>query len=709
MQIIKITCIMEMLEDFHLGTGTGNIGLFDDGQYRDQGVVSIRESSLKGLLKDSCRQINQYHADFADGKEDDCNKYYHRIFESHQDLHSLDIQIEPTSPEEKRNNTVIHFFTALDSETGTAQANTLRSLEFGAKSLKFRVRVSYICQDEDSEAIKDYLEEALRNIKSLGGHRRRGFGALHISEIQSTLSSPEAVETLTCSGSSIELILELQEDTLISAKAQSGNMLETNDYITGTTILGMLRAKLLGMKIKNAYLDDDSVRASFFYPLPVLAPDAKYIVHPVFTSLRKKKDYRKVGKDEEQIPIWALCERSPQQKSVADILSQNTLRTDIEHSDPSKGMYDGYLCLKTSESQDWGKALYYKARTRTHQRNDIDPSKQRTKQDGGVFVEQRIEKGSCFMGRLHFKDESACADFCRDFSPWLSGANMLNLGRGAKPCKIKSYTVLSVSDTNHSLVLDDNSFTISLISDVVLFDAKLRPVSHFNEECLASLLGDSYCKDDFVLERYSERSGITSSFSGTTGLRRFRDIAIRKGSSYRFVLQDPTKTESLVKDLQALEQTGIGIKKNEGFGVIVINHPIHGIAPAQLSSDQAEAKLCVAESIVNNAESRRLTDKAKVYHEADDLLSKLQKEKNETRDLWKSFAFKIINLISENDSRNALNAKLHDIEEVKNEAWESDDYRMKILSNILASTCSAESVKIALQKLLAKSGGKSHE
>jgi len=708
MKIIKITCVMEMLEDFHLGTGTGNIGLFDDAQYRDQGMVSIRESSLKGLLKDSCRQINQYHADFADGKEDDCNKCYQRIFESHQDLHSLDIRIEPASPEEKRSNTVLHYFTALDAETGTAKANTLRSLEFGAKSLKFDVSVSYACRDEDSETIKDYLEEALRNIKSLGGHRRRGFGALHISEIQSTLISPEAVETLNCSGSAIGLILELQEDTLISAKAQSGNMLKTNDYITGTTILGMLRAKLLGMKIENAYLDDDSVRASFFYPLPASESDTESIVHPVFTSLRKKKDYRKIGEDKARIPIWALCERSFKQKTVADILSQNTLRTDIEHSDPSKGMYDGYLYLDKSGAKDWGKALYYKARTRTHQRNNIDPSTQRTK-DGGVFVEQRIQKGSRFMGRLHFKDESACADFCRDFSPWLSGANMLNLGRGAKPCKIKSYTMLSESDANHPLALADNSFTISMISDVVLFDDKLRPVSHFNEECLASLLGDSYCKDDFVLERYSERSGITSSFSGTTGLRRFRDIAIRKGSSYRFVLQDPTKAGCLVKDLQALEKPGIGVKKNEGFGMIVINHPIHDIEPTKPSSGQAEVKLCVAKSIGNNAESQRLTDKAKVYHEADDLLSKLQQAKNETRELWKSFAFKIINLISENDSGDALKAKLHDIEEVKNDAWKSDDYRKHILNEILASSCNGDSVKIALKKLLAKSGGKSHE
>jgi CRISPR/Cas system CSM-associated protein Csm3 (group 7 of RAMP superfamily) len=706
MHSINIQCLMTTLEDFHLGTGTGNIGLFDDAQYRDQGVVSIRENSLKGVLKDSCRQINQYHKGFADGNEPAYDKIYKRIFESHSDLHSLDIHITPISPEDSRDQTVIHYFTSINPESGTAQTNTLRSLEFGAKSLSFRIDISYLCRDNGAEEIKAYLVEALQNIKSIGGHRRRGFGAIHISDIKAAVTPLEVSSIAEKNkGTDIKLILELQEDALISAKAQSGNMLETNDYITGTTILGMLRAKLMSLDNKSSYLDDDAVKASFFYPMP---RNVKYddppLVHPVFMSLRKKKDYILPDQEQGRIPVWALSVASSKQNKLVDILSHNTLHTDIEHGDPSKGLYDGYLC--TAEKCKWDNAEYYKVNKRIHQRNHIDSSTQRTK-DGGVFVESRIEKGTSFIGYLHFNDEQSCSDFCRDFSPWLSGTYNLNVGRGAKPCKIRSYKILAQKQSAPCISLKDEKFNVSFISDVILFDDKLRPVRHFDEEALADALGESYTKDDFILERYSERNGIISSFSGTTGLRRFRDITLKKGSSYSFRLADATKAKQLEVDLLALENSGIGFKQNEGFGTISINHPIHDIKQSQEQIEKTAVKTEVSRNTMNLHYVPRLTATAQKYVEADELCSILGKPTEKVK--WKRFAFKIINLINEDDDRDRLNSKLQDIEEVKNNDWDDSDYRKHILRKILESSCRAASVRIALLLILTNHGGKINE
>jgi hypothetical protein len=172
-------------------------------------------------------------------------------------------------------------------------------------------------------------------------------------------------------------------------------------------------------------------------------------------------------------------------------------------------------------------------------------------------------------------------------------------------------------------------------------------------------------------------------------------------------LTDATKAKQLEIDLLALENSGIGFKQNEGFGMISINHPIHDIRKSQEQVMKTAVKTEVNRNTINPHDVRRLTATAQKYVEADELCSILGKPADKVK--WKSFAFKIVNLINENDSRDMLNQKLRDIEEVKNNAWDDSDYRKHILRKILESSCPAASVRIALQQLLAKNGGKINE
>ena len=60
MQSIIITCTVKALEDFHIGTGIGNIGLYDEGQLKDNnGLPTLNSSTLKGLLRDSCAALDR--------------------------------------------------------------------------------------------------------------------------------------------------------------------------------------------------------------------------------------------------------------------------------------------------------------------------------------------------------------------------------------------------------------------------------------------------------------------------------------------------------------------------------------------------------------------------------------------------------------------------------------------------------------------------
>ena len=105
MKKIEIKCSLELLEDFHIGTGSGNIGLYDDGQLKDKlGLPLINSSTIKGLLRDSCSQLDRMRERLGVNEA----SWYKRIFESHEDMSSLDIQIEADGFPE--NPTIIHLW-----------------------------------------------------------------------------------------------------------------------------------------------------------------------------------------------------------------------------------------------------------------------------------------------------------------------------------------------------------------------------------------------------------------------------------------------------------------------------------------------------------------------------------------------------------------------------------------------------------------------
>lgn len=708
MQKINVQALIQMEEDFHIGTGMSDIGLYDDSQYKEHGHVSIPSSSFKGILRDSCRQIQTYMQEFGDPKAVLYRDIYDRIFKSYNDLNSLDIYIKPLSDNDAK-ETVIHYFTAIDSQKGKAQKGSLRSQEYGAKSLCFELRLTYYCENRYSEDITEYLKEALQNIKSLGGNRRRGFGALQIKDIQSSAIDIKSDPAVDVDAKNLRIMLRLDEDTLISAKGQSGNLQESNDYIAGSSILGMLRAKLLSQKINRNFLDDGVIRTSFFYPLPDFATSlSDIVVHPVYLSLRRRKDYLKGLDDARDIPLWAYEDN--RSNLLKDIVVSNSINPLQKQECPSKGMNEGYM-LRPSQTSSIDEISYFKVNKNLHQRNRISKRSQRTEHDG-VFIESRVKKDTRFVGDLCFPDVETCKSFCEIFSAWLNGDEKFHIGRGGKPCTVVEWHSYSDSEKPTVAAQIDEEFTISFLSDVILFDDLLRPVTHFDEEILASLLSDAFSKDSFVLLNYSERSGIFSSFSGTSGLRKFRDLTLRKGSCYRFKVNSNLDKNLLAAELYDLEKSGIGIRKHEGFGAVSINDPIHDLKTSDVDIDTAKPspiKLCHQ---TQNREKSRLNRLSSIYIEADQLKKRLE-ESNKDQDTkkgWLSLASWILAIISENptdqDFYETINDKITEKTDPNNQGnWGQNDFRLKLLTTITKYSKRTKSVEIALKNFLHKHGG----
>ena len=690
MKTIEINAKLQTLEDFHIGSGVGMIGLFDDGQVKDiNGIPQINSTTLKGLLRDSCEDL------MLVGYRNFSSELFSQVFELHDNLNSIDVFVSSDYCSVTENSTHIHFFTKISDETGTAQKGSLRSIECGTKGMQFCVKIRYSISDEIAEQTKDFLACGLNNIKAIGGHRRRGFGAVKVFDLHSRIVDNAASSSVEIKTSNLELRITLEADTLFSARAQMGNLLQTNDHIPGSTILGLLRAVQISHGFMGKYLDDCNCTVSSFYPLPKCSDRIDLMVIPAPMSMRKRKSSLGKTDDQGDLPVWALSPKTEGRfgQPIKSILISNSMHEEREAKDPSKGLYDGYFYTAVNDDQ-WLEAQYYKPSTRLQQRNAIQRVTQST-QDNGVFLEEKIEIGTVFKGTICFNTPNHASEFVRDLDPWLSGIAGIHLGKGGMPAKITYSETKPVKE--NGIALKNGCFSITLLSDSILMDDLLFPIRDISNNALEQLLGNTFPESDFILLQKASRNGITSSFSGLSGLRRFRDVTIKKGSCYLFKYKG-TDHEKLADVLGDLHKSGIGFRKNEGFGVISINHPIHQI---ELQETHQNHEYKVATALINSEYSKELTRRACNHIQAKDITKKL-KELTIDGHYWKGvlsgILFKLEGKTPLNKVTDALDAKMKD-------GWKKDDCRYKLaeyIMGLMEVSANLPSLSIALKHVLHK-------
>jgi len=116
-------------------------------------------------------------------------------------------------------------------------------------------------------------------------------------------------------------------------------------------------------------------------------------------------------------------------------------------------------------------------------------------------------------------------------------------------------------------------FSLTLWSDAIVVDKWLRPVSTLSPDILAW---------QFRL------NGLKSEYSGFARVRQVHgwnvvhqlpkpvDWAIERGSCFLYRAEvDRNDRSELIKRLEELEKSGIGLRRNEGFGRVVVCDPFH--------------------------------------------------------------------------------------------------------------------------------------
>ena len=144
--------------------------------------------------------------------------------------------------------TSIRTQTAVDLETGVADENSLRTIRVVNKGLVFEAD----CEMNESAETVELLKQAVSLVKHIGVSRTRGLGLV---EMRLTDCTKEAVKHVQISPSELSeknrIGYKIHLKSALICKSAKGNQADTEDYIAGSKVLGMIAGQLGKEKYKE--------------------------------------------------------------------------------------------------------------------------------------------------------------------------------------------------------------------------------------------------------------------------------------------------------------------------------------------------------------------------------------------------------------------------------------------------------------------------
>jgi CRISPR-associated protein Csx10 len=128
-------------------------------------------------------------------------------------------------------------------------------------------------------------------------------------------------------------------------------------------------------------------------------------------------------------------------------------------------------------------------------------------------------------------------------------------------------------------VIDPDKVILTLLSDAIVTDPWGRFEQGFEADWLTRELGlpkgvaVETAPEDQQQRRFSVVRTVDA-FNAKLGLPRSRDVALVAGSGVRLMFKG-IALPALQNLLDTAEQRGIGLRRDEGFGRVAFNHPIH--------------------------------------------------------------------------------------------------------------------------------------
>lgn len=412
--------------------------------------------------------------------------------------------------------------------------------------------------------------------------------------------------TLPLVGDGVEkrfrIIVRTDEPVVVARRAEAGNMYDGLGYITGATLWGALAhqaAARWGLRRREDGCDDAFYQSSYgsndpYRAFVELMLRGHVRVSPLYPA---EFDPSKGGGNDRIYPTLPTpldiltCKAYPGfatdnsvhhgaqgYASEQSVAKSCQARVFVDGSEKECGMplqsLAGFLLVR-SNTRRGGDA---RQRSELHPR--INPDTQRVA-TGDLFGYIALDGGQYFVGDIWCRDR-ATWDALRELTGVLCGKQKFNLLLGKATRRgygrVSVWIEEAVPDFWTGGVPVENRvtdatdvITLTLLTDTILPDAWGRCRQTFDAAALEEIIKLPVEEPIQVFVKSSYVDG----FNNHLGLPRWRDIALKAGSSVGFKLKQPAVLETVQDRLTQIENEGIGLRRHEGFGQVAFNHPIY--------------------------------------------------------------------------------------------------------------------------------------
>lgn len=369
----------------------------------------------------------------------------------------------------------------------------------------------------------------------------------------------------------IRLDVETKQPVVLARSHFSGNIVYTMDYIPGSALRGAMASRFierLGKPEDNwekfkKYFCSDMVRFENMY----MAEGSSYVI-PIPLSSKTCKAYNGFRWDDKQTgPHHGVSDYLT--KGIPDYCPKCKHETPLEN-------ITGFYSVPHRDSYTQIESVDIKKRFSIH--NEIEDETQRTK-EGILYTLEQIGEEQEFKGSIICADNGIRDDFTNDvigeddeFYLYVGQARSRGMGQIGIKWAFDDFSF----DQGFFPPLeerfngfDEKCFSVTLYSDVILVDEYLRCLTSLSSSYLSKIL-----EVELIPVKIFSTYHIVSGWHSGARLPKEDDVAITKGSTFLFQYNG-NEREKLVKGLNTLEEEGIGLRRNEGFGRIVICGPYH--------------------------------------------------------------------------------------------------------------------------------------
>lgn len=450
--------------------------------------------------------------------------------------------------------------TAVDLETSVADKNSLRTMRVIRRGLEFEAECNP-GKKVEAELLKS-LKLAVSLVKHMGVSRSRGLGLVEM-KLDST-------GKMDAEGTNKHVFItkeQLKEHNKISyritlkstmvCKSPQGNQAQTQDYIAGSKVLGLL-AGALGREVYLDLMEHHGIRVSNAYIM-----NGEKRCMPARISLQKQKDQ---SYDNEGKMLLKDMLYDP------DVTGKQMTPAGVAYMDA-----DNHTASVVTEIS------YH------HQRPTDKSVGRATGEDGSSFYQLcGISAGQTFGGSIYV--DKVCAEKILDAVNALGEVRM-GYGKSSEfgAVDFVLYDVESFGEQSPSMMHDA---VLTLGSDVILYNEYGMPSTEINvlKHCLEAVIG----VDDLELTHPFLDFALIGGFNVTWQRRKPAFHALGKGST--FLIHSDKGF-----DAERLRSQFIGERTAEGYGELIVT-------PEEASADVCIYKTAdAAPKKMENAEKSEMT------------------------------------------------------------------------------------------------------